>query len=103
MEYGHEIIDTCGNKRFFVEGCTYCSMSTGGQHEPSCPLYKPTQIVFISKETKLAEIREKSFQLKQELLDLNHAINDAIMAMWHYQKGTVINIPVMKAWESKDL
>lgn len=37
MEYGYEITDTAGNKRFFVEGCTYCSMSTGGIHEAHCP------------------------------------------------------------------
>ena len=41
MEYGYEITDTAGNKRFFVEGCTYCSMSTGGLHETGCPLYPP--------------------------------------------------------------
>lgn len=40
MEYGYEITDTAGNKYFFVEGCTYCSMSTGGLHEIRCPLYQ---------------------------------------------------------------
>lgn len=44
MEYGYEISDTAGNKSFFVEGCTYCSMSTGGLHEVKCPLYqKPSR------------------------------------------------------------
>ena len=37
MVYGHYIEDTVGNKRFFVEGCSYCRMSTGGQHESICP------------------------------------------------------------------
>ena len=37
MVYGHYITDTAGNERFFVEGCSYCRMSTGGQHEPDCP------------------------------------------------------------------
>jgi len=37
MVYGHYIEDTVGNKMFFVEGCNYCSMSTGGQHESNCP------------------------------------------------------------------
>lgn len=37
MVYGHYIEDTSGGKRFFVEGCMYCQMSTGGQHEPHCP------------------------------------------------------------------
>jgi hypothetical protein len=40
MEYGYEIVDTAGNKTFFVEGCTCCSMSTGGVHELGCPYYK---------------------------------------------------------------
>lgn len=39
MEYGYEITDTAGNKRFFVEGCSYCAMSTGGHHQVQCPLY----------------------------------------------------------------
>ena len=37
MVYGHYITDTAGNERFFVEGCNYCRMSTGGQHESNCP------------------------------------------------------------------
>lgn len=37
MVYGYYIKDTAGNERFFVEGCQYCSMSTGGQHEAKCP------------------------------------------------------------------
>ncbi len=37
MVYGYYITDTAGNKRFFVEGCNYCSMSTGGQHQAECP------------------------------------------------------------------
>lgn len=41
MEYGYIITDTSGNEHFFVEGCTYCSMSTGGLHEVDCPLSKP--------------------------------------------------------------
>ena len=38
MVYGHYIEDTAGNKRFFVEGCSYCQMSTGGSHESACPM-----------------------------------------------------------------
>ncbi len=38
MEYGYEIVDAAGNRQFFVEGCTYCQMSTGGQHNLDCPL-----------------------------------------------------------------
>jgi len=37
MVYGHYITDTVGNERFFAEGCSYCHMSTGGQHEFNCP------------------------------------------------------------------
>lgn len=40
MEYGHEITNTAGEKTFFVEGCTYCRMSTGGSHELGCPCNK---------------------------------------------------------------
>ena len=32
------IEDTAGNKRFFIEGCSYCHMSTGGVHEHNCPM-----------------------------------------------------------------
>ena len=51
MEYGYEISNTAGSKTFFVEGCTYCSMSTGGLHEQHCPLWK---------QQRLMEIRKKS-------------------------------------------
>ena len=37
MVYGHYITDTVGNERFFIEGCNYCRMSAGRQHEPNCP------------------------------------------------------------------
>ena len=40
MEYGYYITATDGREYWFAEGCTYCRMSTGGQHECSCPLYK---------------------------------------------------------------
>jgi len=40
MEYGYYITDTAGNRRFFIEGCSYCHMSTGGLHEADCPLSK---------------------------------------------------------------
>lgn len=43
MEYGHEITSTGGAKTFFVEGCTYCRMSTAGVHEPDCPCAKNVQ------------------------------------------------------------
>lgn len=42
MVYGYYIKDTAGNKRFFTEGCNYCSMSTGGQHESRCPMKDAT-------------------------------------------------------------
>ena len=51
MVYGYYIKDTVGNQRFFTEGCTYCSMSTGGMHEANCPM----------KDVKIAEIRANSF------------------------------------------
>jgi len=57
VEYGHEIVDTAGNKTFFVEGCTYCSLSTGGLHEVDCPLFR---------HQKLAEIRDRSFRKYRE-------------------------------------
>ena len=55
MEYGYEITDTAGNKAFFVEGCTYCSMSTGGLHEVNCPLYKPYKIIEYPWQSLLKE------------------------------------------------
>jgi len=36
MEYGYWVTNTVGENTFFVEGCTCCSMSTGGLHEPHC-------------------------------------------------------------------
>ena len=38
MVYGHYVEDAIGNKRFFIEGCSYCQMSTGGQHKATCPM-----------------------------------------------------------------
>jgi len=38
MVYGHYITDSVGNESFFLEGCTYCRISTGGLHEPDCPM-----------------------------------------------------------------
>lgn len=37
MVYGYFIKDTVGSERFFIEGCSYCLISTGGQHEANCP------------------------------------------------------------------
>lgn len=48
--YGHYIEITTGQKTWFTEGCEYCHMSTGGQHETDCPC----------KDIKIAEIRERS-------------------------------------------
>lgn len=33
MVYGYYI-----GEKFFVEGCNYCQMSTGGQHAGNCPV-----------------------------------------------------------------
>lgn len=54
MVYGHYIADTSGNERFFVEGCSYCHISTGGQHEANCPCKD------ITVANRLHEIRWKS-------------------------------------------
>ena len=59
MTYGYYISDTVGNKRFFIEGCTCCRMSTGGQHESNCP-YKDIKI---DEEIKIREIEDR-FSLK---------------------------------------
>ena len=48
MVYGNYITDTAGNTRFFVYGCSYCRMSTGGQHEENCPC----------KDVKVAKVQE---------------------------------------------
>ena len=63
MVYGHYITDTAGNERFFVEGCSYCRMSTGGQHESNCPC-KDMKVA--DKETNLHEIRDNSFCKQEE-------------------------------------
>lgn len=52
MVYGHYITTTDGRKVWFSEGCEYCRISTGGQHESNCPY----------KDIKIAEIREESFR-----------------------------------------
>lgn len=46
MEYGYEITNTAGEKTFFVEGCTYCRMSTGGLHELDCPCNKDKKMEY---------------------------------------------------------
>lgn len=51
MTYGHYITDTLGNRKFFIEGCSYCNISTSGQHMYDCPC----------KDLKIAEIRHNSF------------------------------------------
>lgn len=38
MTYGYYLTNEIGNQRFFVEGCSYCCISTGGQHEGNCPM-----------------------------------------------------------------
>ena len=58
MVYGHYITDTAGNERFFVEGCNYCQMSTGGQHGAKCPL---KDIRVTDKQEKLDKIRAGSY------------------------------------------
>lgn len=45
MTYGHYETNTIGEKRFIAEGCSYCSMSTGGQHSSFCP-YKPNEFEY---------------------------------------------------------
>ncbi len=45
MEYGYTITDTSGNETFFAEGCTCCSMSTGGLHESHCPYCQKERVV----------------------------------------------------------
>ena len=56
MEYGYEITDTIGSKTFFVEGCSCCSMSTGGLHEVNCPYYKPYKIIESPRQAILEEV-----------------------------------------------
>ncbi len=56
MVYGYYITDTTGEKRFFVEGCSYCRISTGGQHEDKCPLRE------LTVAERLQQIRNKSMQ-----------------------------------------
>jgi len=57
MVYGYYITDTVGNEYFFTEGCSYCRMSTGGQHEPNCPC---KDLKVADRETRLREIRDNS-------------------------------------------
>lgn len=57
MVYGHYITDTAGAKRFFTEGCMYCSMSIGGQHEPNCP----AKNIKVADEIVFTETREALF------------------------------------------
>ena len=33
--------DTAGNPMIFYDMCGYCQMTTGGQHQPNCPLFQP--------------------------------------------------------------
>ena len=58
--YGHYITDTAGNRRFFTEGCSYCRMSTGGQHEINCPCAN-LKVADEVKEYIFPETREELF------------------------------------------
>ena len=69
MEYGYEITTTAGDKTFFVEGCTCCRMSTGGQHEMNCPSYKQGVRVRISPdETEFMDDNLRDFYRKKGYL-----------------------------------
>ncbi len=57
MVYGHYYTTSDGTEHFFVEGCSHCQMSTGGQHEPNCPL---KDVKVADKQARLEEIRECS-------------------------------------------
>lgn len=67
MEYGYKITDTAGNRTFFVEGCTYCSMSTGGLHEQHCPLSKHRPMEALPDDRFMDE-NLKAFYRKRGLL-----------------------------------
>jgi len=60
MVYGYYIKDTGGNERFFTEGCSYCSMSTGGRHQSICPVRGVIVSDRPSKIIHIREIRDKS-------------------------------------------
>lgn len=63
MVYGHYISDTLGNERFFVEGCMYCSISTGGQHEFDCP----ARDIKVADRNKVLEvIRKNSTNIEED-------------------------------------
>ena len=55
MVYGHYISDTAGTEHFFIEGCSYCRMSTGGQHESNCPM---KDIKVADKPARIPNIRQ---------------------------------------------
>ncbi len=59
MVYGHYIDSTAGGQRFFVEGCSYCQMSTGGSHEFNCPM----------KDIKVADIPPQIQNIQFRRLD----------------------------------
>ncbi len=60
MVYGYYITDTVGNERFLTEGCNYCRMSTGGQHETNCPM---KDIKVADRQVGLTEISRTIKQL----------------------------------------
>jgi hypothetical protein len=62
MVYGYYIKDTVGNETFFTEGCMYCHMSTGGQHEPNCPCKDVKVADRPARIPHIRQIREKSFR-----------------------------------------
>ena len=64
MEYGHYIETTGGEKYWFREGCTYCRMSTGGQHEYNCPLAEGYRVM--GEEN--SQLAEEFIKIAQEVL-----------------------------------
>ena len=66
-EYGYEIIDAAGNKNFFVEGCTDCSLSTGGVHQESCRSFKGFRMTTLNRD-KFMDENLKAYYRKKGLL-----------------------------------
>ena len=90
MEYGCEMVDAAGKKTFFVEGCTCCSMSTGGVHESHCPYSQKEQVIepFTDEEVNKL-IRGEAVVTKTYTFPNGHCVYDSGLLSFYKRKGYI--------------
>lgn len=90
MEYGYEVMDSAGNKTFFVEGCTYCSISTGGIHEVDCPSHRKEQVIEPFTDEELRKlVSGKAVIAHSHTFSDGHQVYDKDLLGFYKKKGYI--------------